>query len=182
MEYVLKNGRPLILRTPETADAERVISVIATADTETLFLGRNPGEFHPTVEKERDIIQGMLENPDGMWLVAEYDGKLVGQCSAELVRRSQRYRHRAQVAFVVLKEYWGLGIGGRMIEECLRWCRQKNVSQAELDVVTANERALALYKSFGFEIVGVLPNALRYPDGSGADEYRMVKLLEERET
>ena len=70
-----------------------------------------------------------------------------------------------------------MGIGGKMMEECLKWCKDKNVTQVELDVVKNNERALKMYQSFGFEIVGTIPNALRYTDGTCVDEYTMVKLL-----
>lgn len=51
------------------------------------------------------------------------------------------------------------------------------ITQVELDVVKTNERALKMYKSFGFEIVGTIPNALRYSDGSCVDEYNMIKFL-----
>lgn len=47
----------------------------------------------------------------------------------------------------------------------------------ELDVVKNNERALKMYQSFGFEIAGTRENALRYSDGSYADEYLMIKKL-----
>lgn len=177
MEYQLKNGSKVTIRKPVIEDAENIISIISTADTETLFLARNPGEFSPTVEREQSIIQNVLKDSDGTWFVAEYEGKLVGQCSVGLVRWYQRYRHRAEVAFVVLNDYCDLGIGGKMMEECIKWCRENGVTQIELDVVTTNQRALTMYKNFGFEIVGTVPNALRYPDGKSADEYKMVKIL-----
>lgn len=43
MEYTLKNGKNVIIRPPTTEDAQAIIHVIATADTETPFLARNPG-------------------------------------------------------------------------------------------------------------------------------------------
>jgi len=107
----------------------------------------------------------------------EYNGKIVGQCSVGIVRNNDRYRHRAAVAFILLQEYWGLGIGGKMMEECIKWCTAHGITQIELDVVKDNERALKMYQSFGFEIVGTQPKALRYPDGTYADEYLMVKML-----
>lgn len=38
MEYILKNGKLVIIRRPVVDDAEELISVISTADKETLFL------------------------------------------------------------------------------------------------------------------------------------------------
>ena len=63
------------------------------------------------------------------------------------------------------------------MQTCLDWCRDHSVNQIELTVVTQNERALNMYKSFGFEICGTVPHALCYPDGSFADEYMMIKQL-----
>ena len=64
-----------------------------------------------------------------------------------------------------------------MMEECIKWCTAHGITQIELDVVKDNERALKMYQSFGFEVVGTMPKALRYPDGTYADEYMMVKML-----
>lgn len=177
MEYILKNGKSVTIRKPVVDDAEELIYVMSTADRETMFLARNPGEFQATIEKEQNIITGVLNNTDSTWFVAEFEGKIVGQCSVGLVNGYQRYRHRAGVAFVLLEEYCNIGIGGKMMEECLKWCVDNNVTQVELDVVKNNKRALKMYQSFGFEIVGTIPNALRYTDGTCADEYTMVKFL-----
>lgn len=177
MEYLLKNGKSVIIRKPNIDDAEAIINVISVADTETLFLARNPGEFCTTIDREKQIIENVLSDNDVEWFVAEYDNKVVGQCSVGLVRRTARYRHRAEVAFVILQEYCDLGIGGKMMEECIEWCKEKAVTQIELDVVKTNDSAVKMYQSFGFEIIGTKENALRYLDGTFADEYLMVKKL-----
>lgn len=177
MEYVLKNGKTVTIRGIRLEDAEEMISLISTVDTETLFLARNPGEFNTGVERERNIIDGVLKNPNSTWFVAECDGRVIGQCHAGLVSGYERFRHRAELSFIILKEFCDMGIGGKMMEECLKWCIDHQVSQAELDVVTNNKRAIKMYQSFGFEIVGTVPKALKYLDGSFADEYRMIKFL-----
>lgn len=177
MEYLLKNGKSVIIRKPNIDDAEAIINVISVADTETLFLARNPGEFCTTIDREKQIIENVLSDNDVEWFVAEYDNKVVGQCSVGLVRKTARYRHRAEVAFVILQEYCDLGIGGKMMEECIEWCKEKAVTQIELDVVKTNDRAVKMYQSFGFEIIGTKEHALRYQDGTFADEYLMVKKL-----
>ena len=177
MYYKLKNAKVVNIRKIEVSDAETMIRIITQTDKETPFLARNPDEFNIRVEQEQNIIQSVLDDPDCEWFVAEYEGKLVGQCAVNLVAKRERYRHRAEVAFRVLKDYCGIGIGGKMMEECLSWCRKNGVGQVELDVVTVNEPALKMYKGFGFKITGIIPRALRYPDGTYANEYKMVKYL-----
>ena len=181
MDYMLKNGISVVIRPPCVEDAAALIRLFTLADAQTPFLARNPGEFRYTVEEEQQVISNALIAQDSAWFVAEYEGEIVGQCSVGLIRRNQRYRHRADVAFVLLKSHWNLGIGGRMMLECLRWCREHDVLQAELGVVQGNDRALTMYQSFGFKTIGTLPRALRYPDGSFADEYLMVKFLDGNE-
>lgn len=177
MEYSLRNGKKVIIRKPRVEDAQTIINVMTTADTETLFLARNPGEFCISLEREKQIIENVLADNDIEWFVAEYENKVIGQCSVGLVRKNARYRHRAEVAFVILKDYCNLGIGGKMMEECIKWCKEKRITQIELDVVKNNIRALKMYQSFGFKIIGTKENALRYQDGTYADEYLMVKML-----
>jgi len=101
MEYLLKNGKSVTIRKPKVEDAEAIINVMTIADTETLFLARNPGEFCTPVEREKQIIKNVLADNDVEWFVAEYENKVIGQCSVGLVRRNARYRHRAEVAFVI---------------------------------------------------------------------------------
>lgn len=177
MEYRLRNGKSVVIRNVVAWDAEAVIHIISTADRESKFLARNPGELSITVEKERELIQGMLSDDNSEWYIAEYDQKAIGQCSVGLIRKNERFRHRAGVAFVILEEYCNLGIGGKMMEECIKWCKDKGVTQIELEVVKGNDRAIKMYQDFGFEIVGTMPNALRYLDGTYADEYTMIKYI-----
>lgn len=59
----------------------------------------------------------------------------------------------------------------------IKWCEEHGVSQIELDVVKNNDRAIKMYKSFGFKIIGTIENALKYQDDTYVDEYLMVKEL-----
>ena len=177
MQYILKNGKTVTLRPPVPDDAAAMVHIMKTADTESPFLAREPGEFSFTEESERVFIERQVADDGHAMFVAEYEGSLVGLCSVGLVRRNLRYLHRAETSFVLLKDWWGLGIGGKMMEEVLRWCKEHGCTQLELEVVTGNRRALGMYLGFGFEVVGRAPRALKYADGTYADEYRMVKYL-----
>ena len=176
-EYNLKNGQSVIIRVAKIEDAQAMIDLIKTADTESKFLAREEGEFKTSLEREREILTNVINNESGSWFIAEIDGRVVGQCNVGFIRSYLRYRHRAEVSFVILRQFCHLGIGGKMMEQCLRWCKDKNIEQIELDVVTINESALNMYRSFGFEITGTLPKALKYEDGTYADEYYMVKRM-----
>ncbi len=174
MEYRLRNGKSVIIRKPTIEDAISIINIISSADSETKFLARNPGEFEVTEEQEKEFICNILEDNDQDWFVAEYDGEVVGQCSVGLIRRTERCRHRAEVTFVILKDYCGLGIGGKLMQQCINWCKDKNITQIELSVVEDNKPAITMYESFGFRVTGTIPKAMKYKDGTFADEIFML--------
>lgn len=174
MEYRLKNGKCVVIRKTVVEDADGIINLISTADRETKFLARNPGEFSITPEQEKIFIKNVLGDSDTEWFIAEIDEKIIGQCSVGLVSKNERYRHRAEVTFVVLKDFWNLGIGKKLMEQCIEWCKEKNITQIELRVVSDNEHAINFYEKFGFKTTGKIPNAMRYQDGSYIDEQIMV--------
>jgi len=172
-EYLLKNGNSVIIREPLLEDAEAMLNLIVAADTESKFLAREPGEFNISMEREKEIIKSIIDDADRTWFIAEYNCQVIGQCNINLINKYKRYRHRAAVSFVILKDYWNLGIGGKMMKQCIEWARLKNIEKIELDVVCNNSRALHMYESFGFKITGTIHNALKYSDGSYEDEYYM---------
>ena len=174
MEYRLRNGKSVIIRKPTIEDAISIINIISSADSETKFLARNPGEFEVTEEQEKEFICNILEDNDQDWFVAEYDGEVVGQCSVGLIRSTERCRHRAEVTFVILKDYCGLGIGGKLMQQCINWCKDKNITQIELSVVEDNKPAITMYESFGFRVTGTIPKVMKYKDGTFADEIFML--------
>lgn len=177
MEYKLKNGKTVLIRHPVVEDAESIMNLIKTADTETRFLARNPGEFKYTLEQEKQLLENIQKETTRTWFIAEYEGKVVAQCAVGYVRDNERFRHRGNVAFVVLQESAGIGIGGKLMEEAIKWAKAKGITQLELDVVENNERAIKMYKGFGFETIGIMPKALKYLDGTYANELIMVKQL-----
>lgn len=81
------------------------------------------------------------------------------------------------MGIVVKKEYWGMGIGEKLMNEAINWCREKKLEQLELEVATKNERAISLYKKMGFEIYGTKKHALKYLDGTYADQHYMILFL-----
>lgn len=173
MKFKLRNHEILIVRRPEIKDAKALIQHMKTVDQETKFLGREPGEFQSTIEQEEAFIQN-LQNKQSCFLLAILNDQIVGNVSVNLIRHNLRFLHRASMGITIQKSAWGLGIGRILMQEAIKWCEMNHVEQLELDVVTSNERAIQLYQSFGFVIQGHLYHALKYEDGSYADEYKMI--------
>ncbi|WDV47193.1 GNAT family N-acetyltransferase [Clostridiaceae bacterium M8S5] len=177
-ENVLKDGHKLIVRTAEESDSQALIDFLKIVDSETKFLAREPGEFNFTLEQEREFIAGMMKDDNRQLLIGEIDGIIVANCSVGIVVNNKRYLHRANMGISVRKKYWNKGIGKIMMNECIKWCKEKGIEQLELEVVTENSRAISLYKRLGFQEFGTKKNALKYSDGTYADEYYMILFLE----
>lgn len=179
-EYSLKEGVNLVVRTPEISDAESLINQMKIVDGETRYLAREPDEFDLTIEQEVEFIKRCTDNEDMLFLVGEVNGEIVANCSVGIVQNKKRFLHRAAMGIAVKKDYWGKGVGRKLMHECINWCKQCGIEQLELEVVTQNERAISLYEKLGFEVCGTKTHAMKYSDGTYADEYFMVLFLNEK--
>jgi ribosomal protein S18 acetylase RimI-like enzyme len=143
-------------------------------DSETKFLAREIGELSFTIEQEESFIRSISDSKDTMMLVGTVEDQIVANCSVGLVNGNKRFLHRASIGIAIQKKYWRRGIGKIMMLKCISWCKHRGVEQLELEVVTTNKSAVALYQSLGFVIYGIKKNAMKYSDGSYADEYFMI--------
>ena len=62
--------------------------------------------------------------------------------------------HAAELGISTLKEFWGQGIGSRLMEEMIAYAKENGITKINLRVRADNERAKALYRKFGFEKEG----------------------------
>ena len=109
--------------------------------------------------------------------VAEEDGGLVG---TYFLRANQAGggSHVANCGYVTAAHAAGQGVARAMCAHSLEHAKSRGFRAMQFNfVVSSNERAVRLWKSFGFEIVGRLPEAFRHPSGNYADAYVMYRLL-----
>lgn len=176
----LKDGRSAIIRNAEPEDAEELIDYLKVTSAETPFLLRNPEEINFTLDQEIEFINSRNESENSLLLIAKIDGKLAGNASCMPVGTFQRYSHRCSAGIALYQSYCGLGLGKIMLNTILQEAAKAGYEQAELEVVTSNDSAIALYKALGFDIYGERKHSMKYKDGSYADEYLMMKMLGNR--
>ena len=174
---LLKNGKPCLLRRSEERDAEMLVAYMKATAGESRNLMREPEEVTMTVEQERDFLRDRAASETGLMLLAEVNGEHAGTASFDMVGGRSRTRHRCGVAITLYRKFWGMGIGTALLGEILDMAKSAGYEQAELEVVSANAPAAALYRKFGFETTGTVPRAFRYGDGTYADFLFMVKTL-----
>jgi L-phenylalanine/L-methionine N-acetyltransferase len=108
-------------------------------------------------------------------LVADHSGRLIGMTTLHQ-EQHPRLAHSAGLGMAILPEYWGLGIGSRLMAALLdladNWLGLRRV---ELEVNTDNPAAIHLYQKFGFVIEGTKRNHA-YGDGRWADSHFMGRI------
>ncbi|MCA5011158.1 GNAT family N-acetyltransferase, partial [Clostridioides difficile] len=87
-------------------------------------------------------------------ICAVVNGKIIANAGINPIALFDRYAHRATFGISICKPYWGLGIGSHLLGAIIRGAREMGYEQLELEVVSENERGLALYKKYGFVIYG----------------------------
>lgn len=166
----------VIIRTIIPDDAEALLRLQHQLDGETKFMLLEPGERTTTLEKARENIQRVLDQPNGTILVAEHDGKLVGYLYAN-GGGARRNSHTVYIVIGIVQAYTRQGIGTRLFEELEVWARQRGMHRLELGVMTPNAAGIALYTKMGFIIEGTRKDAYLV-DGQWVDEFMMGKVFD----
>lgn len=103
------------------------------------------------------------------------DEKIIGTAGLS-VSPNPRLRHVAAIGIMVHKDYQGSGVGKKLMEAILdladNWLMLVRV---ELTVFIDNEKAISLYKKFGFEIEGTRKKAV-IRNGNYVDEFMMARI------
>ena len=160
-EVKLKDGRTCILRNGTYADGKAVKDNFDLTHEQTDWLLTYTDENSFDEQQESEFLQEKTESADEIEIVAEVGGEIVGTAGIECVGRKDKVRHRAVMGISVDKSCWSLGIGRALMEGCIECAKKAGYSQLELDVTAANDRAVELYKKFGFEEYGRNPRGFR---------------------
>lgn len=109
--------------------------------------------------------------------VAEEDGIILG---TYYMRPNQAGggRHVCNCGYMTSAAAVGRGVARSMCQHSLDHARSKGYRAMQFNfVVSTNERAVRLWKSLGFEIVGRLPAAFRHPSAGYVDALVMYQQL-----
>ena len=115
--------------------------------------------------------------PDKETFVAEQEGVVLG---TYYMRPNQAGggRHVCNCGYMTSAAATGRGIARRMCEHSLEHARSRGYRAMQFNfVVSTNERAVRLWQSLGFEIVGRLPGAFKHPSAGYIDAFVMYRQL-----
>ena len=135
------------VRVAAPSDAAGIIKCMQSVMSEKIYL---VSEIYLYTERGQ---KDMLRNPDDLTLVSLIDREVVGTMNI-LRGFYKKNRHTGSLGIAVEAAHRGKGLGRRMIEEGIEWCRESGVSKLNLEVFSSNVGAISLYERMGFTIEG----------------------------
>lgn len=111
--------------------------------------------------------------------VVEDDDEIIG---TYYIRANQAGggKHICNCGYVTAPAMTGRGVARAMCRHSLDYARLRGYRGMQFNfVISANTRAVALWRSFGFEIVGRLPQAFHHPKLGYVDALVMFRSLQD---
>ncbi len=164
----------IVIEKASHTDAEAILEYMKQIGSETDNLTFGKEGLPITVKEEADYIERLENSDDDVMFVAKDNGRIIGDAS--LNRLPRRMKHRGDFGISVLREYWNLGIGSRLLREIINFAKDNSFEVIELQVRSDNAAAIHLYEKFGFEKFGTHTSFFKMGEEEISFEYMYLKM------
>ena len=127
------------------------------------FVETSTATFEITAPDELEMLrrrQAVLDR--GLpYLVAEFEGYIVGFCYASQFRPREGYRFTVEDSIYVRPDCIGHGVGKMLLGELISECQARGCHSMVACICGVNVSSVALHASLGFQQAGLLPEAGR---------------------
>lgn len=168
---VLRDGSVLQISRPRGENAAEILEYLKIVGGETHFLLMDENGLGISEEREAKILEAAYVEPRGGMHFGKINGEIACMFSLSCHPR-RRLAHTGEIALSVRKKYWHIGVGSAIMEALIELAKEASLKNVELGVYADNERAIALYRRFGFEEIGRHRGKM-YVDGEYYDEILM---------
>ncbi len=117
----------------------------------------------------KEAFMGELDSEFTVYLIASYNGKIIGYAGAWCV-----FGDCSITNIAVLPEYRGKGVGSMLLERLLEEASNRKAQTMILEVRKSNIHAQALYRKYGFEEISVRKG---YYSDNGEDALLMERRM-----
>ena len=133
---------------------------------------------YPADLDEKSAHDGwLLSAPDRTVVAVNEDGIVLGTAKMN-VNHMGNADHIASASYMVDPDHSGKGVGRALCEYTLEWARDTGYRGIQFNaVVSTNTRAVGLYESLGFEVLGTLPEGFRHPEHGYVGLHIMYRAL-----
>jgi len=161
---------PLNIRNAQPGDWKSIWAILEPTIRAAETYSLDPG-------MTEDQAKDYWLSQDKETFVAELDGRILGTYYLK-PNQAGGGRHVCNCGYMTSARATGRGIARRMCEHSLEYARSRGYRAMQFNfVVSTNERAVRLWQSLGFEIVGRLPGAFRHPSRGYVDALMMFRTL-----
>jgi GNAT superfamily N-acetyltransferase len=131
-----------------------VRQIVAAADT---------FPYDPEMDEAQARAMWLVGPPGRTSVAVGADGTVLGTANM-YANRDGPGAHVASGSFMVDPAHWGKGAGRALCEDALDWAREQGFRAMQFNAVAeSNDRAVALYRSLGFDVIGTVPEAFLHP-------------------
>ena len=143
------------IREARIDDAKNLLAYLQQVGSESDNLTFDAKGVPFTEEQERVYLDLRKCSLTNITLLAMEGEKIIGSLGVD-TPSFERLSHRGEMGISVLKEYWGQGVGSALLEAMFSWIREYPTLLRKIDLTVRedNDRAIALYKKFGFQEEG----------------------------
>jgi len=157
-QITLKNKKTVVIRQAEVYDAESLLNCIKTYIPTSNYIPKLESEIKLTIDQEKEWINSFILNDNSLLLVAEYEGKVIGNIDLTGNRR-KIMEHTAVIGMGLLQEWQHIGLGTAILSAIIEWAKNNPILELIwLQVYTENEAGLNLYRKMGFTENGIIQN------------------------
>lgn len=114
--------------------------------------------YNVTLRKEKIHyydLESLMNSKDATLIVAEKDHEVIASGYALIKQQEKDYctfKDYAYLGFMFVKpEHRGKGVNQLIVDELIRWSRNKGIDEIRLDVYDQNASAIKAYEKVGFE-------------------------------
>lgn len=173
----LRDGTAVTLRTPDVDEAGKLLDYLDAVRRESWGIMFCPHDTLMSIDQERAWIASRRDSPDtlmvGVWTT---DDELIGLAGVDRKTAPWRVSHTASLGISIRRSHWRQGLGRLVTEALVAFAQSRSAIEVlQLAAFPFNRKAVALYESFGFVQDGLCRHAVRFEDGSFADQLLMSR-------
>lgn len=155
LEMSLKSGQTITIRSLKEGDEEAFLDFLAQIPHDSNHTNQYVGKKLLTVDQVKARIEKNTPDPVTLDIAVFAGSKLIGFLNFRMPDPDHPwYQHLGRFGMMVRKDYWGQGIGKKLLSLFEPHAIECGISRVEAEVRSANERGVTLYKNSGYEIEG----------------------------